>query len=155
MKTQSQSQIGGPKKPLVKNLDWKHFPEGHEKRLRHFSIKFEDICNWRFGETIIKAHRTSLEPSAQPVKQIPLWTLPVTSELGAGSVEHMRKGNNIDLLDRNIGVIYCHRAYERRIVSHVQQLREYVKLNAVTIYDSYPLLRMDESINSLKDAPVS
>jgi len=96
-------------------------------------------------------HRIRLKPGAVPVKKHPYKAGPVDREREKGEVERMR---SMDVIEPAGGEWASPVVMVQKPDGSVRFCIDCRKLNLMTIKDAYPILRMDEGIESLGDAGV-
>lgn len=110
--------------------------EEHLERLGQLLSKFDNMWDGNLGEINTSSHQIDLEPGAQPVTQRPYCTWTKAREFIEPSISKWASA---------VFIVSKHKLSYSNFIG-------YRKLNIVTIRDTYPLSRMDECTDSLKDS---
>jgi len=96
-------------------------------------------------------HRIRLKPGAVPVRQHPYKAGPMAREREKAEVERMR---SMEVIEPASGEWASPVVMVPNLDGSVRFCIDYRKLNLMTIKDAYPIPRVDECIDSLRDARV-
>ena len=113
--------------------------------------EFKEMWNGPLGNIGATKHRVNLKAGANPIYQAPYRAGPTAREKEKTEVNRMLRASVIEPAT----VEWASPAvFVPKKDGTMRFCVDYRKLNAVTLWDSYPLPRMDECIDSLGDATV-
>ena len=142
---------GEEKPPSVDAVDLFHLDSRYHARVRALLEKYSSMWDGKLGEIKLTEHRIDLMPDARPFAQPPY---------RAGPKARQIEQEHVDKMIREGVIEPAQSAWASPVVLVPKSdgsLRFCVdcrRLNAISIRNSYPLLRMDESIDSLGEASV-
>ena len=137
--------------PSVDNVDLSNLDRKYHASVRAILEEYSSMWDGKLGEIKLTEHRIDLVPDARPFAQPPYRAGPKARQIKQEHVNKMLRGGVIEPAQS---------AWASPVVlvpksdGSLRFCVDYRRLNAISIRDSYPLPRMDESIDSLGEASV-
>jgi len=131
------------------NLD--HISTPLRSRVRNLLRKYGQMWDGTLGEIPMTEHHIDVLPGTRPIASAPYRAGPKAPRAESAEVERMLRMGAIEPAQS---------AWDSPVVlvpkpdGTLRFCVDYRKLNAVTVRDTYPLPRMDECIDSLRDANI-
>lgn len=124
----------------MQGLDLSHTLGRHRECLRGLLTRFDDMRDGHLGKITNTSHRTSLDPVAQTETQRPYQIGPKAREFVADEVERMLKAKIVELATSEwVSLVGTGHKHDGSYCMCI----DYRKLKAVTVRDTYSLLRMN------------
>lgn len=133
----------------IKHLNDNHLSKKNQQRLRALLKKYKSLYDDTFPGINTHPHDIELKEGARPIHQFPYRAGLKAREVERAELDKMLKQGVIEPATSPWGspVVFAPKKD-----GNLRLCVDYRRLNALTIKDSYPILRMDECIDSLGSA---
>jgi len=143
--------VSPPKEPETPEVNWAGVPTELHGKVNGLLDQFKGMWSGKLGELKATTHHIQLKPDAKPVFSAPYRAGPPRR---LESEKQVRKMLDLGVIEPSGAESSFPVVFVPKPGGHFRSCVDYRWLNERTVKDVYPILRMDECLDSLGDATV-